>query len=200
MSFIYLAVEDALSEAVGRKLIAETLGPHLEVLVLRRGGFGYLKSRLSNLLEMAKRNVVLMITDLDKALGPPTMRTNWLKARKVPEGYVFRIAVREIEAWILADRSAIAELLDIDKKRVPSNVEELEDPKAALLELAKRAPRQLREEMLPRRGAVASQGLGYNEVLGGFVQTNWSCERAMENSSSLRRAYTRLNERSGDFS
>ena len=53
--------------------------------------------------------------------------------------FLFRIAVREVEAWLIADREALAGFLKIKIMHVPYKPEELVDPKRVLLELATRA-------------------------------------------------------------
>ena len=66
---VFIASEDALSEAVGQRLI-EATGSDLAVTqLLRRGGSGYLRSRMRNFCEVARRTPVLLLTDLDREIG-----------------------------------------------------------------------------------------------------------------------------------
>ena len=63
MRYVHLATEDALSEAVGLKLIATFL-PCFEVdLKLGKKGNGLLKARIPSYCEIAKRAPFLLITD-----------------------------------------------------------------------------------------------------------------------------------------
>ena len=111
MRQIALATEDALSEAVGEKLIAE-VKPPLEVgLRLRRDGFGYLKTRMRKFCEIARHQPVLVITDLDRVACAATLVRRWTANDTPPATLLLRVAVHEVEAWLLADHDAMRTLL-----------------------------------------------------------------------------------------
>lgn len=112
----------------------------------------------------------------------------WLGNRPKPKNLMFRVAVREVEAWLLADHDAIAELFGKRSPKLPQAPDTLPDPKLTLINFAKKAPSAVRKEIVPAPGAAASQGLGYNRVLCPFVQKHWDPFRAAERSESLRRA------------
>jgi len=189
---ITLATEDELSEEVGRILTAEV---HVHIdQNLRKGGSGYLKSRISNFCKMAAHHPVLVISDLDRQRCPSQLIAQWLGRRERPDQLLIRIAVREIEAWLLADHEAMRALLKAGARRLPRDPDGLTDPKRTLLNLAERAPRQVRDDLLPAPGALASQGLGYNARLCETVRALWSPARAATLSPSLRRARERLKE------
>lgn len=189
MTGVALATEDELSEAVGIKLLAEH--PALvrtSPMLLRRGGFGYLRSRMDSWRQMANRQIVFVLTDLDKTSCPLALLEDWLGAeRKCPQNLLLRVAVREIESWLLADHEALKALMG-NKGRIPVAPDELPDPKQCLIGLAKNAPRAVKENLVPERGAKVSQGLGYNRCLVEWVQAEWSPERAANRSPSLFRA------------
>jgi hypothetical protein len=107
------------------------------------------------------------------------------------------VAVREVEAWLLADHEAMSKLLAVKPAVPPRNPDELPDPKATLLSLAQKAPRDVRNDLTPKKGAAAPQGLGYNAVLCPWVRHVWRPERAARRSDSLARARLRLRERAG---
>ncbi len=192
MSWITLATEDVLSEAIGEKLIDEQR-EHLKVsLRMRRNGFGYLKSRLPSFCEIAKHHPVFLITDLDRRQCAGALLGDWLGERPKPAGLLLRVAVREVESWLLADHAAVRAMLRKPSQRLPERPDGLEDPKRFLIELARKGPRAMREAIVPASGVVASQGLGYNEFLVDVVARQWSPERAAQRSDSLRRARARL--------
>lgn len=192
MTWIVLATEDELSEAVGSCLAREA---GLEIgQKLRRGGFGYLKTRLHSFCEIALRQPVLLLTDLDRARCAPTLIEKWMGNLERPENLIFRVAVREIESWLLADHDAIRTLLGNRIGKLPENPDALPDPKQALLALAGRAPREVREDLVVTEGALASQGLGYNARLCDMVEQDWKPDRAADRSASLAKARTRLQE------
>ena len=104
-----------------------------------------------------------------------------------------RIAEREIESWLLADHEAFEKLIG-NKSRLPVEPDKLPDPKRHLLTLARKAPREVREDLVAQKGALAKQGIGYNRRLVGWVQEEWSPERAATRSPSLSRAINAVRE------
>lgn len=194
MPIINLATEDELSEIVASRLVSDLLPGFQIGSLLRRNGSGYLRSRLRNFCEIARREAVLLITDLDSRPCAPQMRADWLNGHEEPELLLFRIAVREIESWLIADAVAFSDFFGIKSRIVPQNPDELADPKRAVLQMARSAAREIRLEVLVTRGSVSSQGIGYNRILGEFAQTSWSPERASRVSESLRCTIARISE------
>lgn len=188
---VYLAAEDAPGLAVGRKLIAET--SPLSIYREENGcGFGTLKRKVQNYARMAANGFpVLLITDLDRDTCASGKILEWLGSSPDPR-FMFRICVREIEAWLLADREAVAGFLKIRLDALPTAPESLPDPKATLIELAQKAPRKIRVGMTPV--GSASIGPEYNDLLQGFIADHWSSERAAERSPSLARARRRISD------
>jgi hypothetical protein len=195
MEAVALATEDELSEAVGLRLLSE-VSDRIEVgLLFRRGGNGYLRSRLANFCEIARRRPLLVITDLDRAACPAALCSDWLGQTLLPRKLLLRVAVREIESWLFADHDAMRTLLGRGvASRLPEQPETVENPKEFLLTLAARAPREVRADLCAPSGAFARQGLGYNSRLCMFVREIWSPDRAASRSDSLRRACRRILE------
>jgi hypothetical protein len=187
-----VATEDELSEAVARRLVREARGTSNEIKCIRQGGFGYLKRSLRKFSEAARKFPVLILTDLDKAVCAPNLVSEWLGSGAMPSRLVFRVAVREVESWLLADREAMAQFLNVSSARIERDCEAIAEPKEYLLSLARRAPSDLRHDLLPRRGAAAAQGFGYNARLCEFVDGAWSPQRAAEASQSLKKAIERI--------
>lgn len=194
MRAIALATEDELSEAIGLRLIAESPFHEADVLPLRRNGSGYLKSKVESWRQLAGQQVVLLLTDLDQIDCPVALRNEWLGTRPVPDRLLLRIAVREIESWVLADQDAMRKLIG-DRGKLPPAPDELGDPKAFLLNMVRKyAPRDVKQDLLAERGAMASQGLGYNRRLVAWVKSDWSPDRAAARSPSLLRARQALRD------
>jgi hypothetical protein len=194
MHYIALATEDELSEAVGIRLVAEVSTACEVTLKFRQGGYGYLKSKLETFCQIARRQPVLLMTDLDTGTCPPDLIAKWMGRRAHPEKLLFRVAVREIEAWLLADHNAMKGLFGRRITRLPEQPDTLQDPKRTLLTLAEQAPRAIRNDLLRERDAIALQGLGYNARLCAFVRETWNPERAALRSDSLRRIRERLRQ------
>lgn len=194
MTPIAIATEDELSEAVALRLVAEL--PELCCVThrLRKNGFGYLRSRMDSWREMAEHQVVLVLTDLDQLACPLALLEDWVGKARLPARLLLRIAVREVEAWALADHKAMRALMG-PKGTLPPLPDGLPDPKQALLKLAKGAPRIVRDDLLRNLpGGGLAQGLGYNARLVSWVMNDWDPQRAAECSPSLARARTRLRE------
>lgn len=192
MIHIVLATEDELSETLGEKLIKEANNKLFVSLKLRKGGFGYLKSRLGKLCELSKRQSVVIFTDLDKVDCPKKLLDEWFAGINKPDGMMFRVVVREIEAWVMADCAAFSKFFGVSPAKIPFNPDSLPDPKATLLKIVEGSRREIREAMIAKKGALAIQGVGYNTLLCEFVRKEWSSSRALERSGSLRRAFERL--------
>jgi hypothetical protein len=198
MTPIAVATEDELSEALALRLVSEIRTPHQVTHKLRKGGFGYLQSRMDNWCKMAQLQVMLVLTDLDRAACPVEFRDKWLSNRALPANLLLRVAVRESESWVLADHIAMRELIGA-KGVLPPNPDTLPEPKQTLLGLAKGASRSVREELLKTVDGNLSQGLGYNARLTHWVNTQWSPKRAAERSPSLARTRVRLREVASAF-
>lgn len=95
----------------------------------------------------------------------------------------------------MSDHETVDRLLGGQAAHLPTNLESIPNPKEFLLDLAKRgAPRDVKRDLLPERGAKASQGLGYNRRLCDHVNRFWSPRRAARRSDSLSRLISRLIE------
>jgi hypothetical protein len=186
---IHIAVEDFLSEMVLRVMFEQS-GRHFAVgACMGRMGFGYLKKNINGFNNAAKGTPFLILADLDQAECPPILIDEWLPVPK-HNNLIFRIAVREVESWLLAHRKAFAGFLGIRENLIPPRPDELEDPKRVLIDLtAKSRKRRLREAIIPARGSTAKIGPDYNGALISFVQKSWKVREAAERSPSLNRSF-----------
>lgn len=190
---IAVATEDALSEALIETLLHRSSRPVRIAQRFRQQGFGYLKRRMAVFNQIARWRPVLVLTDLDQGECAPRVRRDWLRQQFPAPNLLFRIAVREVEAWLLADGEAFAAFIGIDPGKVPSLPETLPDPKQRLLNLVRKSrQRNLKQDILPAPGARTVQGLGYNEQLCRFVRNHWRVDCAVAHAPSLARAWQRL--------
>lgn len=199
MADFYIATEDRLSETLAECIVTATghaVAAKIPKDRRKHGGFGYLKTRLPDFITSCHGGLsFLLLTDLDTSPCPPALLNDWLGATPKPESFLLRVAVREVEAWVLADRSRFAGWLGIAETEVPVDPESCRDPKADLLNLAtKSKKRDLREGLLPNKGAPSPIGLEYNDLLCKFVKTEWRLDEALKTAPSLARAIRRLQE------
>lgn len=195
---VTLVTEDALSSHVAATLLRAATVPfvvHRELpgRVSRRfaAGSGQIEKRLRSFNRAAEHEPFVVILDLDDRLCAAGYRNALL-----PDGprryMVFRIAVREVESWLLADRVGIAAYLGVKTSVVPAEPDQLDDPRRALFDLVRRSRRRLiRESILPI-DPTARIGPDHNGALMGMVNEHWSSDRAVERSPSLRRAVDAL--------
>ena len=186
------AVEDELSAAVMCKLAQATGRGFVITRIMNARGCGQLKAGMAKFRTACHVLPHVVLTDLDQYPCPPALIAAW-KAKALPPRLLLRVAVREVEAWLLADRDGIANFLSVAKNKVPQYPEAEEDPKRTLINLARKSRRRrLAIELVPEMGSSASIGPLYNVRLSEFVTTNWDVARARTASPSLDRALSRL--------
>ncbi|MBS0981462.1 hypothetical protein [Acetobacter thailandicus] len=193
MMSVALATEDEISEAVGEKLILEyPVFADTSIMRLRKNGSGYLFRRMNSWRSMAHYQVMIVLTDLDQLACPLVLLNKWISGnQKLPQNLLLRIAVREIESWLLADHVALIKLFG-KEATFPNNPDTLQDPKQHLLKLAKNASRSVKDDLVAQQGAVSIQGIGYNRRLVNWVKEEWCPKRAASLSPSLTRARTAI--------
>ncbi|MFM2062847.1 MAG: hypothetical protein RLZZ507_2517 [Cyanobacteriota bacterium] len=135
----------------------------------------------------AKGTPYIVLTYLDRAECPLELIQEWLPYPKHPN-LLFRIAVKEIEAWLLADHESFAKFLGVLPKLIPQNVDEISDPKQTLINIARKSKkRELREAIVPQSNSTAKVGRDYNGQMIYFVNNYWQMEVAKLFSPSLQR-------------
>lgn len=156
--------------------------------VFKRGGFGYLKKQCEAFNNMAKACPVLMLTDLDNRPCAPALVGEWLKRPRHPD-FLLRVAVREVEAWLLASNVSLAKFLGLKRDKMTGNPESLSDPKAEFLKMALGSPRRdIRDALVQRdRQGALRQGPAYNSTLADFVTQHWDVPTAAQKCPSLQR-------------
>lgn len=179
---ISAAVEGDLDAAVVNRLIEHVGGKPGRILV--KEGKQNLLPRIRNYNDAAKFDPWLVLIDLDHdAECAPSYLDN-LYTQPAP-GLCFRIAVREIEAWLLADSEAIARFLSVRTKISP-NPETLPDPKQYVVNLARKSGhRKIRFDIAPRDGSKRSVGTAYSSRMMEYVQSEWRPEVASQQAPSL---------------
>lgn len=192
MKSIILAVEDTLSETVLRRLV-ERFTTFEAPIVLGRQGQGYLKSKAPDLNRSARGVPIICLTDLDREVCAAELVDSWVPRRH--HQFLLRVAVREVEAWLLADRQNLAAFLSVPVSRMPREPEGIVDPKQVLVNLARRSRRRsICRGIVPVEGTTATQGPEYNSMLGRFVVDHWDIPAARREADSLDRAIQALRQ------
>lgn len=191
---ISIGTEDILAEMAAEKILTSLPFEFYVLAKLRKQGNGYLKKNLTNFNQMA-HNVsdFLLLTDLDMAECPLSVINDWRGETTLSTRLLFRIAVHETEAWLMADRNNFAEYLRIPVAKIPNSLDTVSDPKQLLLNLVRRySPKKIRVELLPEAGSRAAFGMGYNPFLSTFIADHWQPDQAAHYSDSLKRTLDRL--------
>ncbi len=196
---ITLAVEDELSEHMLRAILNQTKRDFLVVSVYGRKGADYLRQKLPAFNNAAKGSPYLVLTDLDRHPCVPELIEKWFDChlnefpKRRHANLIFRVAVTEVESWVMADRERFSEFLGIPTNLIPEQIDGILDPKELLLKLASKCRnRQLRDDIVPRLGDKRKIGPDYNGRLGEFVQSRWRANVAYAHSASLARAWKKL--------
>ena len=183
---ISAAVEGAVDEAVVRKLIAHA-GGHIGS-VYGKNGKAELLQRMPGYNNAARYAPWVVLVDLNgDAECAPSILNDW--APSPAASLCFRIAVREVEAWLIADAPTFSKYLSIRPGNLPSEPENLERPKDTVVNFARRSRRQaIRRDMVPREGSGRRVGPAYASRLIEYIEQHWRPRAAAERSDSVRRA------------
>ena len=190
---IYLAVEDDLSEGILRRLLQLRPVEYAVGTVFKKGGFGYLKKQTPAFNNLAKGCPVLLLTDLDARPCAPDLLKEWLAVQRHKD-FLLRVAVHEVEAWLLASGAGFGAFLGIRKDCSIEAPEELSDPKEMVLRIATSCPKRDIRDALVRRDSSGclKQGPAYNSALVSFVNNTWNPQAAESVCPSLKRMMAAL--------
>lgn len=193
MKCMALLVEGVLDEAVGRRIIehagATVVGPY------GKEGIGYIKKNLSAFAQSAQGTPMLALADLmDTEFDcPARVVQEWLPYPQ--ENMLFRLVVREIESWILADRANAAQFLGVPKNKIPCHPEELDNPKRRVINLARHSRHaRARRLLVPPDGSTATEGRAYTSEMQKFVRKRWNLKEAARRADSLKRCVTAVTD------
>jgi hypothetical protein len=187
------AVEGLVDEAVVKRLIVETGGNPGPVY--GKNGKPHLKKHINGYNQAARLRPWLVLIDLNHEFDcAPPLKSVWLQ--KPSSLMCFRVAVREVEAWLLADRQRFSSFFQIPLSIVPTGPESIDNPKELIVNLAGRSrSRAIRDDMVPRLGSGRSIGPGYPSRLIEFAiddRKGWRPQHAARSSDSLKRCLNRL--------
>lgn len=184
------AVEGIVDEVVLSRIVAEA-GAVL-YSVYGKQGKNHLYQKLNAYNSAAKYSDWIVLVDLDHdADCAPTLFQQWLPSPS-PK-MIFRIAVREIESWLIADGERLAKFLKVPLTKISDNPEVMGDSKAEMVNLARASSSSsIRKDMIPRQGSGIKIGPAYPSRLIEFATNYWRPKVAAKSSESLRRCITKI--------
>ncbi|MGH7812790.1 MAG: hypothetical protein ACREQI_02135 [Candidatus Binataceae bacterium] len=184
--WIEAAVEGEVDAAV-----VERLAVHVGISVSAiygKSGKSLVKKRIDNYNNAAQFRPWLVLVDLDNEFScAPDLISDWLPN---PASFMrFRVAVREVEAWLMADHERFASFLAVKPSVIPANPETLAEPKQVVVNLARYSRRRaIRDDMVPRPGSGRTVGPAYVSRLIEYirdVKDGWRPNIAASGASSL---------------
>ena len=182
------AVEGIVDEAL-LKRVCNSLGTDI-AYVYGKGGKSSVIRNLQGYNHSARFRHWVILLDLDRDAGcAPDAVNGWLPA---PAPLMrLRVAVRELEAWLLADPERLSGFLGVSSQIMPGNPDNLPDPKLAIVNLARASNRRaVKEDIVPSLRSGHSEGPAYASRMIEFisdVHNGWRPEVAAINSDSFRR-------------
>jgi len=198
MTSVTIVTEDTLSTALLTRLVAEAdigvkVGMRLPKESRRKSPRGntYIESRIGGFNHAARYQPYMVLLDLDdRECAPGYVR------QLLPHGastyMLLRIAVREAESWVLADREGFHAFSGVAKEKIPADPDTLPDPKQTLINLVRASrKRRLREAIVPT-SAAARIGPDYNATLTRMLAEHWKLDRAIQRSPCLASAFSAI--------
>lgn len=195
MAYISGAVEGPSDEVVFRRIVEHCGATVHRVQV--QGGKDDLRRALPGYNAAARRAPWVVLVDLDRDFDcAPALVEEWLAK---PNTYMrFRVVVRQMESWLLADADRFASFFRVRRSAIPRSPDDEDDAKAALLAAVTRSTRAaVRDDMLPRSGSGRRVGPAYTSRLIEFASNadeGWRPDVAADRSPSLARCVVRLRE------
>ena len=187
LAVIQCAVEGIVDETVARRLI--TICGGTTGAVYGKKGKRNLRKNISGYNRAANYYPWLVLVDLNSEYScPPDLLTEWLPNKN--PNLCLRIAIHEIEAWLLADKERVAKFFKVKLSTIPNDVELLSDPKQTMVNIARESrSRTIIADMVPSKKSHRTVGPAYNSRLIEFVSdtnSGWRPKIARNYSESLR--------------
>jgi hypothetical protein len=185
-AIIQAAVEGISDEVVVRRLIAH-VGAEPGTVYGKRGK-PHLRIRIAGYNNAARHAPWLVVVDLDNEMVcAPALRSAWVPSPAAR--LCFRVAVRAVEAWLMADADTLASFLRVAPARIPADPDAHPVPKRLMIDLARASrSRAIKEDMVPRPGSGRAVGPAYTSRIIEYASSHWRPDEAARRSDSLRRA------------
>lgn len=198
MTSITIVTEDTLSTAMLTRLLDEadigvTVGMRLPKESRRRSARGntYIEAKIGGFNHAAQFHPHVVLLDLDdRECAPGYVRE--LLPHGASRYMLLRIAVREVESWVLADREGFHAFSGLARERIPLDPDSLSDPKRTLINLMRKSRKQILRDAIVPATPSARIGPDYNGTLVRMLAEHWQLDRALDHSPSLASAFSAL--------
>ncbi len=184
----------------------ETDKPFAERIVIAAGlsvykripfhGHGNLDKCMARWCQPSNRRAMLVVRDLDPNFGhdcPPALVEHLAGPGPRSATTLVRIAERELESWLMADREGVARYFRLRAASIPVLPDHEPNPKRTLVNLCRSSTSSsVRRGMVPDPQGGREVGREFTGLIIGFGSTMWDVERARSASPSLDRAISSL--------
>ncbi len=193
--------DDALRQLIAHScpeiVIMESLlirkNPNRETKAPGRDSIRLNAKRYRNAAEKGGISFILLCDLESNYTCAPELLADWSLAVPMPDKFIFNIAVRSTEAWLMADQEKIAQFLSVSSARIPTKPDEIDQPKKTLIGIARQSSDAgIRKAFMPQ--PKREVGFGYIECMRDYIQNHWRIDNAADASPSLSRALDRLRQ------
>jgi hypothetical protein len=195
MIYVTCVFEDEPSHLAMLKMLSFFPNVFSEYVAIPCHGYGKIKKRITAYNQAAKYGFFFVLTDLDKYECAPALISEWLLLDHNTQ-LLFRVAVHEIESWLLADRENFAEFFAVNKSLIPAEPDKELDPKKIVISLASKSRKRSKKEAIIPIDEYASIGPGYNMEFRNYIQNYWNIHNARKHSPSFEKAMQALEKMS----
>ncbi|SFU63408.1 hypothetical protein [Alicyclobacillus macrosporangiidus] len=185
-----VVVEGIADEAIVNRLLAHIGLTDGWYRLWNTGGKTKILSKLQAYNLAARRQPWFVLLDLDSAACAPTWLSETLPVRS--EGMCLRLAVRQVESWLLADKRGVSEYLGVPSDVIPERPDDCAHAKREMLALAARGKHRRCKEMIIKRQGAILEGPLYTFHIQQFATDHWDIDLASTRSESLSRALAAL--------
>lgn len=188
--FIQPVVEDIVQEQIFLRIFGEYRPDVTLYSAFGKKGKSYIKDKIRGFNDASRYLPYVVMTDLDRSACPPALIEDWIDF-PISSSMMFRIAVVEAEAWLIADRKGLSGYIGVPADKIPTDSEVIKNPKEFIVSLVRKSRNKtLKMDIVPEGTSVV--GPGYNLIMEDFIVNHWNIEEALNHSRSLKKAVERV--------
>lgn len=194
---IAIAVEGPTDRSAAERILASRKLAVDPRNVYQKAGKGNLDKKIRGYNAAARHRPWLVLRDSDRDADdcPARLRAALLVPDAQTPALCLRLVVRSLEAWLLADSEAFSGTFSVAASVIPAAVEDLEDPKAALVDICRRSRKSsIRHAMTPPPKSRGRVGPEFPSLLAEYIRKSWRPEVAAGNAPSLARALRQIDQ------
>lgn len=191
-------VMEGTSDLAAVEKVVASRGAHVDLeRAIIAGGKTNLDPRIHSYNAAAKHGAwfVLRDADHDGHDCPVALRNSLLPEDQKTGSLCLRLAVRSLEAWLLADRDAVVDHFLVPRSRIPARPEEEHQPKQTFVNACRSSRRSdVRKGVVPPAGSPRDVGPEYVAFATEFFQQSWRPDEAATAAPSLKRALAEIDQ------